>query len=131
MEEFLKSVPGAEELFAWFGYWPAFQAAEVISLVLIRSGPSTLGLRTWHTTGQVDDGGCSIKDKHVVVNFKMEEILSVAFSNFSNQSVISGLEILLDKNCYRLNLDPSYGLAGSISARMLSIEIEPAAEGLI
>jgi hypothetical protein len=129
MQEFPKSIPGASELFAWFGYWPNFHDAEVISLVLNRSGPSVLSIHTWHTTDRVDERSCFIKEKHVVVSFQMEEILDLTLSNFSRQNVIFGLEISKIKKGYRLVLDPRYGLAGSIRARRLSIEVAPWPEG--
>jgi hypothetical protein len=129
MHEFLKSIPGASELFAWFGYWPDFHDAEIISLVLNRSGPSVLSIRTWHTTDQVDERGCFIKEKHVVLSFQMEEILDLTLSNFSQQNVIYGLEISKVKQEYKLVLDPRYGLAGSIRARRLSMEVAPWPEG--
>jgi hypothetical protein len=59
----------------------------------------------------------------------MEEILALALNNFSQQNVIFGLEIVEDNRGYRLILDPCYGLAGSISVRALSIELEPGAGG--
>jgi hypothetical protein len=124
-----ESIPGAAQLHAWFGYWPSFHDAEIVSLVLNRNGLSSLRLHTWHTTSQVDDRGCYIKEKHVVVSFHMEEILALALNNFSQQNVIFGLEIIEDNRGYRLILDPCYGLAGSISVRALSIELEPGAEG--
>ena len=129
MQEFLKSIPGASELFAWFGYWPNFHDAEIISLVLNRSGASVLSIHTWHTTDRVDERGCFIKEKHVVVSIQMEEILDLTLSNFSRQNVIFGLEISKIKKGYRLVLDPRYGLAGSIRARRLSIEVVPWPEG--
>ena len=129
MEELLKSVPGAAELLAWFGYWPSFHNAQVINLVLNRSGISTLRLHTWHTTEQVDERNCYIKEKHVIVSFQMEEILYLTLSNFSQQNVIFGLKISPEDGGYRLDLDPRYGLAGLISARLLSIELEPLPDG--
>jgi hypothetical protein len=128
MEAYPASIPGAAELLDWFGYWPSFHDAEIISLVLNRNGLSSLRLHTWHTTSQVDERGCYIKEKHVVVSFHMEEILALALNNFSQQNVIFGLEIVEDNYGYRLVLDPCYGLEGSIRARAVSIELEPGSE---
>jgi hypothetical protein len=77
----------------------------------------------------VDERGCFIKEKHVVVSFQMEEILDLTLSNFSRQNIIFGLVISKIKKGYRLVLDPRYGLAGSIRARRLSIEVAPWPEG--
>jgi hypothetical protein len=128
-EVFPGSIQGAAQLFNWFGYWPSFHDAEIISLVLNRNGLSSLRLHTWHTTGQVDERGCYIKEKHVDVSFQMEEILSLALNNFSQQNVIFGLEIVEENHNYRVVLDPCYGLGGSITVRALSIELEPGSTG--
>jgi hypothetical protein len=122
-------VPGAEQLFNWFGYWPSFHDAEIVSLVLNREGLSSLCLHTWQTTAQVDERGCYIKEKHIDVSFQMEEILSLALSNFSQQNVIFKLEMVEDSRGYKLVLDPCYGLGGSITVRALSIELEPGTHG--
>lgn len=129
VEVYPDAIPGAAQLHAWFGYWPSFHDAEIVSLVLNRDGLSSLRLHTWHTTSQVDERGCYIKEKHVVVSFHMEEILELALNNFSQQNVIFGLEIVEDQQAYKLVLDPCYGLEGSIRARTISIELEPGAEG--
>jgi len=48
----------------------------------------------------VDERGCFIKEKHVVLSFQMEEILDLTLSNFSQQNVIYGLEISKVKQEY-------------------------------
>jgi hypothetical protein len=125
VEAFPNSVPGAAELFAWFGHWPSFHDAEIISLVLNRSGLSVLRVHTWNTTGEVDERDCYIKEKHVVVSFEMEEILSLDLTNFSQQNVLFGMEILKGDQGWELIFNRRYGLRGSISVRRLSIEFEP------
>jgi hypothetical protein len=126
VEEFLNAVPGAAELFTWFGYWPSFHDAEIISLALNRSGTSTLRIHTWQMTSQTDERGYYILDKHVLINFQMEEILGLELGDFNLQNVISGLNIRKTDDGYQIEMGPCYGLAGSITARKLSIEIEPA-----
>jgi hypothetical protein len=125
VEEFLNSISGAAELFAWFGFWPDFHDAEIISLALNRSGISTLQIHTWQMTDQVDEKGYYILKKHVLVNFQMEDVLDLELVDFSPQNVISGLILKKAKDGILLELGPCYGLAGSISARKLSIGIEP------
>jgi hypothetical protein len=124
-EAYPAEIPGAAELHGWFGYWQSFHDAEIVSLVLNRDGPSSLRLHTWHSTSRVDERGCYIKEKHVEVRFEMEEVLSLALNNFSQQNVVFGLEIVKDTTGYKLLLDLCYGLGGSISVRSLSIELEP------
>jgi hypothetical protein len=49
----LKAVEGAESLYKWFGYWPNFHDAEVMSLHLNRGAPSSLVIHTWEMTKEV------------------------------------------------------------------------------
>ena len=125
VEEFLKAIPGAFDLFDWFGHWPGFHDAEIVSLVLDRSGVSTLKVNTWQMTKQVDGRGCFILEKPVTVSFAMEEILDLELNGFSCQNVIFGLELNPIETGYRIELSPCYGLAGWINAKGVFIRIEP------
>jgi len=53
----VEQITGAAELHDWFGYWPDFHDAEIVSLHLNRQGISFLRVHTWETTKQVDDKG--------------------------------------------------------------------------
>jgi hypothetical protein len=46
----VKEISGAAELHDWFGYWPIFHDAEIISLHLNREGSSSLRVHTWEMT---------------------------------------------------------------------------------
>jgi len=37
-------IPGAADVIAWFGYWPHFHDAEVLSITLDRSGESQVAI---------------------------------------------------------------------------------------
>lgn len=51
----LQNIPGAMQLDSWFGCWPSFHDAEIISLHLNRNGNSFLRVHTWEMTKEVDD----------------------------------------------------------------------------
>ena len=51
----LQEIPGAAELNDWFGYWPTFHDAEIISLHLSRSDSCSLRVHTWEMTKEVDE----------------------------------------------------------------------------
>jgi hypothetical protein len=131
MDEFLKSIPGAVELLAWFGHWPSFHDAEIVSLTLNRSGVSILRVHTWQMTSQIDERGYYVLDKHIVVNFQMEEIQGLQLVDFSPQNLIFGLTLREIEGGFQIEMDPCYGLAGTISARKLSLEFEPVPGGLL
>ena len=120
-----KEIPGAADLHDWFGYWPGFHDAEIISLHLNRKGSSSLRVHTWDTTKEVDEKGRYVMAKHIVVEFIFENVSELALNGFSQQNVISGLSIEKIGSDFRLTLGECYGLAGSIEAERMSIRITP------
>jgi hypothetical protein len=132
----LASIPGGPELLAWFGHVPSFHDAEIISLHLNRTGPSTLCIHTWDTTGTVDSKGFYIHEKDAVVTFTLEEIENLELEGFSHQNVLGGLELNrieastsgrqgIRPDLYETVLHPCYGLAGTIRARRVSLALAP------
>jgi hypothetical protein len=65
----LVAIPGAKQLYDFFGYWPTFHDAEIICLHLNRSDASFLFVHTWERTSDVDKKGYYVRTKHVVVEF--------------------------------------------------------------
>jgi|SRR5690242_8940989 Immunity protein 50 len=121
----LQEIPGATELHDWFGHWPTFHDAEVISLHLNRQGTSALRVHTWETTNQVDTEGCYILTKHVVVEFLVDSVSNCVLGAFNHQNVISGLAVEKTDSGYRLILSERYGLTGSIDLGSIRIRITP------
>jgi len=121
----IREIPGASELYDWFGYWPDFHDAEIISLHLNREGRSSLRVHTWETTKEIDEKGYFAQSKHVLVEFILESIADLSLNDFSCQNVISGLYIEKTSLGFRLTLGACYGLAGSIDAERISICITP------
>jgi hypothetical protein len=124
----LRGVTGAQQLHDWFGHWPSFHDAEVISLHLNRRNPSILRVHTWDMTSEVDKTGHYVHTKNVVVDFVVD--ISAAddaleLYGFSHQNVIFGLAIKRHDSAYKLDIDPCYGLGGSIKADNVSIRITP------
>ena len=125
MDEFLRNIAGAQKLFDWFGYWPSFHDAEILSLALNRSGVSDMRILTWEMTNEIDEKGFYVLQKHTIVRFIFEEIIDLELSGFSDQNVIFGLSLRPIAEGTRIALDPCCGLAGNISARNISVELEP------
>jgi hypothetical protein len=123
--EFFENVAGAGELKAWFGYWPTFHDAEVLSLLLDRNGASSLRIHTWHRTNQVDGGGNYVRTKHRVVSFILESVTDCDLGAFNHQNVLNSLTVEREPEGYKLSLGPSFGLNGTITAERLKIELEP------
>ena len=123
--KFLDGVAGARELEAWFGYWPTFHDAEVLSLTLERKGLSRLSVHTWHMTNQVGERGHYVLTKHILVSFILDNVTDCDLSGFNHQNVLSSLRLEREAKGYKLSLDPCFGLNGSITTERLHIEMEP------
>ncbi|HKS76700.1 MAG TPA: Imm50 family immunity protein [Terriglobales bacterium] len=109
---------GAEAVRQWFGNWPDFHDAEVISLSLARKGQSVLRVYPYYP------------HKPAVVDFIFEDVTDIELQDFSSQNVITslGIETAIDQNgdkVYRLVLGPCYGLAGRIDAKSIRVELSP------
>ncbi len=109
---------GSDAVTQWFGGWPSFHDAEIISLNLARSGESVLRVYPYYP------------EKPATVDFIFEEITDVELADFSGQNVISslGIEEAIDQTkekAIRLTLGPCYGLAGRIDAKRLRVELLP------
>ena len=129
MEEVLSLIAGAAELSLWFGCWPSFHDAEIVSLSLNRQGISTLQLHAWRRTEKLDDHGYYVQEKHVFVSLRMEEIIALTLLDFNHQNVIFGLSFSRIEDGFEIVLDPCYGLSGTITARKLSVDFEPISGG--
>ena len=135
-----QSIPGGQDLLDWFGGPPSFHDAEVLSLLLDRSGPSMLKLHGWVMTDRVDDEGYFVLDRHAVVTFFLEEIADLGLERFTAQNVIHGLRlrgvplpstapnlasIHRAGEVLEIELEDCYGLSGTIWARSLSVHVQP------
>jgi Immunity protein 50 len=127
----LREVNGAVELHDWFGYWPNFHDAEIISVCLNRKGRSSLRIHTWEMTKEIDEKGYYVLTKHIVVEFAFEAVSGLSLNGFSHQNVIFGLGIEKTDSGFRLTLDECYGLAGSIEAEKISISLTPGKPQLV
>jgi hypothetical protein len=125
MEEWLKNVPGAQALFDWFGYWPSFHDAEVLSVHLNRTGTSTVQAHTWEMTDKVDARGFFVCRKHCVVTFEVEELAGMDLAHFNNQNALSNLDFYKKDSEFVLDFAPAHGLQGTVRAKKVSIQLTP------
>ncbi len=120
----LANIPGASQLAEWFEYWPLFHDAEVTELHFDRSGTSWLKVYTWHTTKETISSHF-ITNKHVVVTFKLRDILELELSEFNGTNVIYWLKLNPVEQGIELQMEPCMGVYGRIVARQLEIEFLP------
>lgn len=114
----VSGLTGVDAVTHWFGGWPSFHDAEVISIFLARKGQSVLRVYPYHP------------QKPATVDFILEDVTDVELDDFSCQNVINSLEVetVTDQNgdrVYRVILAPCYGVAGRIDAKSLRFELSP------
>jgi hypothetical protein len=114
----VSELSGVDAVTQWFGSWPSFHDAEVISVFLARAGQSIIRVYPYYPQNPA------------TVEFILEDVMDVELADFSCQNVIFGLEVATATNqngetVYRLTLEPCYGLAGRIDAKSLRVELRP------
>ncbi len=93
-------IPGAEDVVRWFGQWPSFHDAEVISIALHRSKGVIVEMHAFETSSEVDTRGYYVQAKHAIITFALdgfpmnaEGIASTRIDYFNHQNVLSGVDI--------------------------------------
>ena len=118
-------LPGLEDLIAWFGFFPSFHDAEVISISLDRRGASRIAVHTFQMTNETDEKGHYICQKDVVVTFVLERIRDLSIEGFTLQNVLSGISLARGSDYYELVLEAIYGVGGKFQAEVMRIELDP------
>lgn len=117
-------LPGLEELIAWFGYFPSFHDAEVISISIDRKG-ARIAVHTFQITNETDEKGHYVCRKHVVVTFVLERIRDLSLEGFNSQNVLNGISLARGSDYYELILEEIHGVAGKFQADVMRIELNP------
>jgi hypothetical protein len=123
-DSLLHDVPGFATVKEWFGYWPSFHDAEIVSLSLERNSSSRLNVHTFQTVNETNALGHYRTTKHAVVCFIFDEIQDLNLVQFSAQNVISALVLSKNDEGYSIELGCCYGLCGSLTAKSIRIELE-------
>jgi hypothetical protein len=76
-----ETLSGKDAVVQWFGDWPDFHDAEVVSLMLARSGESLLRVYSHYPA------------KPAAVDFVLEQVTDLELADFSVQNVISSLSV--------------------------------------
>jgi hypothetical protein len=125
-------VPGAKDVIAWFGYWPTFHDAEVLSISLHRLSGCRVSIHASEMTTEVDSSGHYVLAKHAIVTFLMEGfpvgesgISNTRIEFFNHQNVLSNARVNKRPQGYELVLEGCYGVDGSIICERMSVALEP------
>jgi hypothetical protein len=117
---------GADAVTAWFGRWPSFHDAEILTVHIERGGTSYLRIRTWNVGHETDADGFYVRSRETVVVFEFTDIADIRLEgeDADRQNVIAGLALQQENSGLRLILSPCYGIAGYIVAREISVRLE-------
>jgi hypothetical protein len=126
MTVMVPEIPGADAVVAWFGHWPSFHDAEVLSVVINRGGVSMIRFHTWNVSAKVDRTGHFAREREAIVAFEFVGIKTLRLhgEDAGTENVIQrlGIEqrigIEPTEEGYRLELAPFYGLAGELTRAM-------------
>lgn len=129
ISDICSSVPGAKELFDWFGYWPGFHDGEVLQVHLNRSGESLIRIHHCAVTSEVDEDGYFKTEKHVIVSFKLSGINEIELYGFNYQNSIGELSMERVGNEIIITVSANFGLGGRIRCERVSIELTPGRPG--
>lgn len=133
------SLPGGAALIEWFGFVPSFHDATVEGLK-ISEGASTLRLKAFRMTNQVDAAGYHVLDKHALVTIGLSRVSGISLTGNAS-SIISELRIrrlTADASdwlsCggpkagdFEIDFASSYGLYGRLYGRDLVFGFTPLA----
>jgi hypothetical protein len=120
--DLLALMPGAEEVVEWFGHWPDFHDAEVLSVQLSRDEESSLVVQA-SLYSQLDDSGRFTPTRTAVVTFAMNEISDISLEDFSSQNVIASLSLETAPEGWKVIVSPIYGLGGWIECKVLRVHL--------
>jgi hypothetical protein len=112
-------IDGAREIVAALGWWPSFHDAKILSVHVLRGGPSTVTLRVVDVRRPPD-----------VVTFVFEDIehLELGGEAADKQNVIEHVSVDTANGLTTVTFYPCYGLSGYITAKRVGVRIEsPAA----
>ena len=102
----------------WFGHWPSFHDAEIVSIHLTRAGTSTIQVYPY------------CPERPATIEFVLEEITDLKLESFSQQNVIDGLSVgpvlMPDgQDGFRLRMFSLFGVGGYIDARRIRLNVIP------
>ena len=115
-------IENSQLILEWFGFWPSFHDAEVISIGLHRSlqgkekGPFlTTAFYFSQMTSELDEKTFYKLIKHCVIELEFENIESVELEGFNHQNALDGIEFseaksFLGKPAISVVFNSAYGV---------------------
>jgi len=128
----IPNIPGGESLVSWFGEWPSFHDAEILTLHIDRErSASFMRIRAFKLSDRIDASGHFIRERDALVVFEFAGIRSMRIEGEDTdvQNVISSLIIEKIDAGYRILLGPCYGMTGTLVVKDLRVRLESTFQG--
>jgi Immunity protein 50 len=121
-----ETIPGGQSLIEWLGRAPRFHDAEVLDISISAKTLSFIRIHTWNMTDKVDDRGYFVTERHAVVTISLNEVTSIALNGFDVMpGIIFDLEVSSIEDGFPVAWSGSYGVAGILRAKRISVDFEP------
>jgi hypothetical protein len=120
------AIPGADAVIAWFGHWPSFHDAEVLSIHINRDGLSLIRIHTWNVSTRLDRAGQFMREREAIVVFEFAGIRSLRLQaeETDRHNLVHGNGIERTEQGYRFGFAPSWGLAGELTVEQIAVHVE-------
>lgn len=138
-EATLRAIPAGNAFLDWFADFPTFHDAEIVGVDLSRDRPGKLVLHTWKI-GELRADGYFAREKRCAVTFVLTDVFDLDLRGFGSQNVIGSMSIVPREfsdaeictlplraggRGYELNIEPCFGLSGTIRCIDLSLDFIP------
>jgi hypothetical protein len=123
----LIEIPGARELYEFFGEWPKFHDAELQRVSLNSSGSSSLYVHAWRLTDRINSTGYFETERHAVVELLFGHVLGMELSGQGPGTILFDLEFERTDRGTKISFSASYGLTGFLEVTGLAIKTTPGA----
>lgn len=125
-KELLSQIEGALALSEWMGGFPTLHDATMTDFQIRGDGSGHLKAQAFRMTDKVDERGFYVLEKHCLVTLRFEGISQVELGGFlPGEAILFGLAITKPADEFVCELTSSYGVAGQITARLISVTFEP------
>jgi hypothetical protein len=119
-------IPGAERVAAWFGEWPTFQDAEILSVLVNRDTTSLIRIHTWIPSLRTDWRGRAVRAREAIVVFEFAAMSSLHIEEDASptRDPRQGLSVEQTETGFHLRFVPGHGLGGDVIAQQLAVRLE-------
>jgi hypothetical protein len=125
MMKSISDIIGFDQIVKHFGNWPSFHDAIVDKFTLDLQNISSISLRTWNTSTEVDEQGYFRMTDHATVNFALTQIsaFELSGSDLYAGSILFGLRLDCESDGFRLEFDPCLGIEGWICCKGVHVNL--------